>query len=167
MTRILVCGVADEDPIFVHNKLCEVNRIYGPVTCVIHNNHVQALAWQQWVSRRQPQTRHLPVNEDCVHDGVAAGERCRNRMFAARPDYVVMFRANDSDDGGVAKKTSHIVSRAERAGIPVLVYDLYPRRHIRAATIARDDLDTRLTVDEFVAEKKRGRKSSQPIQYAA
>ncbi len=46
MTRILVVGVADpEDTKFVHETLHQVNNLYGPVSCVIHANHPQALAW--------------------------------------------------------------------------------------------------------------------------
>ena len=91
MTRILVCGASIfDDASFVHNALCEVFKTYGPVTCVIHNNHTQALAWQQWASRKHP-VKHLPVTEDYRRDGVAAGERCRDRMFEAKPDYVVVF----------------------------------------------------------------------------
>ena len=125
MTRILVCGLADED--FVHRSLDEVNEVYGPVTCVIHNNHPQALAWQQDVSQVQV-TRHLPVVEDWRGDGVLASSRCRDRMFAARPDYLIVFRTVDkagndelfSDKG--KEKTKLIVYRAQADDIEVVTF---------------------------------------------
>src|SRR5208282_1014706 len=101
MTRILVCGASIfDDANFVHNALCEVDRIYGPISCVIHNNHTQALNWQQWVSRKRT-VYHLPVTEDWRSDGVLAGERCRDRMFEAKPQFVVVFEiAADKDETG-------------------------------------------------------------------
>ena len=128
MTRILVIGKPDDDPIFVHNTLCEVNRIYGPVTCVIHGNHPEALAWQQWVSCRQPQTRHLPIVED-PRDGIRSGEKCRDRLFAAKPDYVVVIRPTDATDRRQdATKTRLILNRADLDDIPILVYSQQHRR---------------------------------------
>jgi hypothetical protein len=125
MTRILVCGLADED--FVHKSLDEINLVYGPVSCVIHNNHTQALAWQQDVSEIQV-TRHLPVVEDWRKDGVLAPTRCRDRMFAAKPDYLVVFRTVDKDgndelfsDKGT-EKTKLTVYRAQKDGIEVLTF---------------------------------------------
>lgn len=122
MTRVLVIGTPDLDqPTLVHNTLCELNVTIGPITCVIHQNHAEALAWQQWVSRRQV-TKHLPVLEDW-RDGVAAPDRCRDRLFAAQPDYVICFEALDRSDRHQKPRLQLICRRAERAGIPVLRYE--------------------------------------------
>ena len=122
MTRILVCGVVD-DAVFVHNKLHEVNKIYGPVTSVIHGNHAHALSWQQSVSRGFQPVKHLPVTED-FKDGLLAGERCRDRMFKGRPEYVIVFQTHGP--GCRDKKVEKIVHRALREGLVVLTYETAP-----------------------------------------
>ena len=124
MTRILVVGCPNlDEPTLVHNTLCDLNKEIGPITCVIHQNHPQALAWQQWVSLRQV-TRHLPVIEN-PRDGVAAPDRCRDRLIAAKPDYVVVFDAFERracKRHQLEPRLYLIVNRAQREGIPVLTY---------------------------------------------
>ena len=156
MTRILVCGSADiDDPTFVHNTLCDVNKTYGPVTCVIHANHPQALAWQQWVSPRQPATRHLPIVEDFARDGVASGARWIDRLFAAKPDYVVIFAVRDAAaeerefreetrarlEGTMARtpRVKKIWLRAEREDVPVLMFEARCQQRGRPAAKIRMD----------------------------
>ena len=130
MTRILVIGSPDlDEPSRVHNTLCELNRTIGPISCVIHQNHPEALAWQQWVARKQV-TKHLPVLEDW-RDGVVAPDRCRDRLFAAKPDYVVVFNAVGRDRQG-NPRVYLIANKARRAGIPVLVFESRGLSHPRA-----------------------------------
>lgn len=133
MTRVLVCGATImEDTSFVFNSLCEANRIYGPFTCVIHSNHPQALAWQQWAMRKQD-VKHRPVVEWAA-DGTLAGSRCRDRMFEAKPDYVVIFEItpskNDVDPkpqpGDKRAKVEYILHRAQSDGLPVIRYTFDP-----------------------------------------
>ena len=153
MTRILVIGKPDDDPTFVHNTLCEINRIYGPVTCVIHGNHPEALAWQQWVSCRQPQTKHLPIVADPRH-GVKAGEKCRDRLFDAKPDYVVVIRATDATDR--RQDTKHIrlvLNRADRDDIPILVYSQQHRRGDRE-DIQEGEVSVNFAPEAFRTEKR-------------
>lgn len=125
MTRILVCGMGEDD--FVNRSLDEVNRVYGPVSCVIHNNHPQALAWQQEVSEVQV-TRHLPLSEDWRRDGHLAGSRCRDRMFDAKPNYLVVFATTLSAEERKAKvtdedrRTQYMIHRAQADGIQVLTF---------------------------------------------
>lgn len=130
MTRVLVCGASIvEDASFVFDALCEANRIYGPFTCVIHNNHPQALAWQQWAMRKQI-VKHLPITENFRKDGVAAGDRCRDRMFEARPDYVIIFEYFDKDEPIASSerrsKAESIMHRAQSAGKQVIKYVYNP-----------------------------------------
>ena len=127
MTRVLVCGPSVfDDPTFAFKALCQVDSVFGPISCVVHNNHAQALNWQQWAGRKRP-VKHLPVTEDHQRDGVAAGERCRDRMFAARPDIVVVFEVMpDKDDTGKINPTHRrskselIALRASGLAIPVI-----------------------------------------------
>ena len=155
MTRILVIGKPDDDPCFVHNTLCEVNRIYGPVTCVIHSNHPEALAWQQWVSRRQPKTKHLPIVED-LRWGLLSGQKCRDQLFAAKPDYVVVIRPDDGfDRHNGDKKIRLILNRADRDDIPVLVYSQQHRRGDRE-DIQADEVSVSWSPEAF-RDDKRGR----------
>jgi hypothetical protein len=130
MTRVLVTGVVLDDQSLVHNTLCEINRTYGPISCVIHQNHSQALTWQQWASRHQ-QTKHLPITEDWAHDGVVAPRRAIERMFAAKPDYVVVFETVDPKDTSIRPRTQAIIYRAQREGIEVLTYQSHAKRHGR------------------------------------
>jgi hypothetical protein len=120
MTRILVVGAGDpEDAQFVHNTLWQVNNTYGPITCVIHANHPQALAWQQAVSKQQ-RTLHKPIVED-RNDGIAAQGRWRARLFdEGRPDYVVVFDIIQMRL--LRQQIRKIVFMAQRRGIEVLTY---------------------------------------------
>ena len=130
MTRILVYGTVD-DIDFVHEKLDYVNRIYGPITCVIHMHHLQALDWQRKVSRQHP-VRHLPISENWLLDGIAAPDRCRDKLFAARPDYVIIFEMPENRGGSKRppkvdptrkkSKVELITLRAVGLGLPVLTY---------------------------------------------
>jgi hypothetical protein len=123
MTRILVVGAGDpEDTKFIHDTLHQVNNTYGPVSCVIHANHPQALAWQQTVAK-QRRVLHKPILEE-QSDGVAAGERWRARLFdEGRPDYVVVFDTLDGPKTRIPKKKiEKIVFMAQRRGIEVLTY---------------------------------------------
>ena len=122
MTRVLVCGPAVfDDPLFVHNSLNEVNSIYGPISCVIHNNHLSAMLWQQWVARRQ-ETRHCPIVLD-MRDGVAKHDRCRDRMFdQGRPDFVVVFEQANKLEMGRDEMSRHIVHRALGLSLPLATY---------------------------------------------
>ena len=133
MTRVLVCGASIlEDSSFVFNSMCEANRIYGPFTCVIHSNHPQALAWQQWAMKKQD-IKHRPVEEHMA-DGPLAGSRCRDRMFEARPDYVVIFEVTlgkneqpvPHQPGDKLSKVEYIMHRAQSDGIPVIRYTYDP-----------------------------------------
>ena len=123
MTRILVVGAGDpEDAQFIHDRLHEVNNTYGPITCVIHANHPQALAWQQAVAK-QRRVLHKPIVED-RNDGVAANARWRERLFAeGLPYYVVVFDLLDGPKTRIPKKKiEKIVFMAQRRGIEVLTY---------------------------------------------
>jgi hypothetical protein len=120
MTRILVVGAGDpEDNTFVHGKLHEVNNTYGPITCVIHANHPQAITWQQAVSKQQ-RVLHKPILEE-PRDGFEAGKRWRARLFdEGRPDYVVVF---DMIQKRFQKQQiQKIVFMAQRRDIQVLTY---------------------------------------------
>lgn len=129
MTRILVCGASyvDDDEDFVANSLAEVNKIYGPISCIIHNNHVQALAWQQKMSRKVP-IKHAPFTEDWKKDGHLAGSRCRDKMLEARPHYVIVFETPSKEQDPPRKSTDrlskveYLAHRAMDLGIPVLFY---------------------------------------------
>jgi hypothetical protein len=140
MTRVLVCGAAYfDDPNFVHHTMCEANKTYGPFTCVIHSNHPQALAWQQWVSRWQV-TRHLPIVDD-PRDGVAAADRCRDRLFVeGRPDIVLVFETADKTNLGRTEKVQKIVLRAMARGIEVhtYIYDANAEKAKKAALKAKE-----------------------------
>ena len=144
MTRVLVYGSTD-DYAFVHQTLTDVDKVYGPISCVIHSNHPHALAWQQWVMRRQV-TRHLPIVEDWKRDDVAASDRCLNRLFnEGRPNYVVAFEtpANEADTRGrltaaersKRSRLERVIFRAKALGIEVLKYTNQPARpqKVRAA----------------------------------
>ena len=122
MTRVLVCGPAVfDDPLFVHSSLNEVNSIYGPVSCIIHNNHLSAMLWQQWVARRQD-TRHLPIVLD-PRDGTAKHTRCRDRMFEqGRPEFVVVFEQVDKEEPGRDELSRHVIHRALDRGLPLATY---------------------------------------------
>ena len=141
MTRILVCGAGDYG--FVHRALNEVNRIYGPVSCVIHSNHLQALAWQQAVSVVQI-TKHMPIIEN-PKDGPLAGSRCRDRLFAqGRPNYVIVFEAADKRETGRDEKVQKIIYRAQSVGIPVVFYTAEQRALRRkGSTLEHDDGEVR------------------------
>jgi hypothetical protein len=137
MARVLVCGASIfDDPEFVHKSLCEVDRDYGPITCIIHNHHSQAQAWQQWAAQRRP-VRYVLVTEDYARDGVMAGERCRDRMFAARPDLVVAFdvAVGEKEERQLPterrSKMAMIMSRAAESEIPAVFYMFTPRRDRR------------------------------------
>ncbi len=120
MTRILVVGAGDpEDTTFIPNALDEVNNLYGPISCVIHANHPQAIAWAQAVSKQQ-RTLHKPIVEE-PNDGFDAGARWRARLFdEGRPDYVVVF---DTIQKRFQKqKIERIVFMAQRRDIQVLTY---------------------------------------------
>ena len=120
MTRILVVGAGDpEDDKFVHNKLHEVNNLYGPITCVIHANHPQALAWQQAEAKLR-RVLHKPIVED-RNDGISAQGRWRARLFdEGLPDYVVVFDIIKMRL--IRKQVQKIVFMAQRRGIEVLTY---------------------------------------------
>lgn len=140
MTRILVCGAGDQG--FVHRSLNEVNTIYGPVTCVIHANHVQALAWQQAVSQVQI-TRHLPILENPkIEEKLLRGSDHRDRLFEqGRPNYVVVFESADKREQGRDAKTQYIIYRAQSVGMPVLVYTAEMKSIKRAgSTVAHDEV---------------------------
>ena len=116
MTRILVCGTGDYTA--VSDTLDQVNRVYGPISCVIHANHPQALAWQQKVALRQ-RTLHLPIVED-RKDGPLAGSRHRDRLFAAKPTLVVIFEPDGTTEDDRDKKVTFILHRAQSDGIHVV-----------------------------------------------
>lgn len=140
MTRILVCGASytDDDEEFVATSLSEINRTYGPITCVIHNNHTQALAWQQKMARKHP-VKHAPFTEDWAKDGHLAGTRCRDKMIDARPHYVVVFETPSVEKdpprkvGDKLSKVEYLAHRAMDLGIPVLFY----RPELRVKRIRR------------------------------
>ncbi len=120
MTRILVVGAGDpDDATFIHDKLHEVNDTYGPVTCVIHANHPQAITWQQAVSKQQ-RTLHKPILME-PSDGFEAGKRWRARLFdEGRPNYVVVF---DMIQKRFQKQQiQKITFMATRRDIPVLTF---------------------------------------------
>lgn len=119
MTRILVCGVVD-DPSFVHDKLTEVNKIYGPISCIIHANHAAALAWQQSTSRGLQAVRQCPVTVNMrICDTPTRWADHSDRLLAAKPDYVVVFQTPGPRDAKIEK----VVYRALRAGLIVLTYE--------------------------------------------
>jgi hypothetical protein len=120
MTRILVVGAGDpEDTTFVHSTLWQVDNLYGPITCVIHANHPQALAWQQAVAK-QRRVLHKPIVED-RNDGIMSAARWRTRLFdEGRPDYVVVFDIIKMRL--LRKQVELIIFMAQRRGIPVLTY---------------------------------------------
>lgn len=112
MTRIAVCGTVD-DPMFVFRSLDEVNKVYGPVTCVIHCNNPAALMWQQQASRRQL-VRHMPI------DGGVPAKR-RDALFAAKPEYLVVFQT--PGPGGRDENVKKLVYKAEREGLEILTFE--------------------------------------------
>jgi hypothetical protein len=137
VTRILVVGAGDpKDTKFICETLDEVNSLYGPVTCLIHANHQQALGWQQAISRSQ-RTLHKPIVENQL-DGIAAGERWRTRLFdEGRPDFVVVFDCLDGPKTRIPKKKiEKIVFMAQRRSIQVLVYSKAKKAQAKAEAAA-------------------------------
>ena len=127
MTRILVYGTVD-DTDYVCRKLDEIDRIYGPITHVIHMNHLQALDWMKGRDIRQ-----VPVLENWPRYGLAAPDRARDALFAARPDYVIMFemperretaaeRKERLDPTRKKSKVELITLRALSNGLQVITY---------------------------------------------
>ncbi len=72
---------------------------------------------------KQRRILHKPIVED-QSDGIAAGERWRERLFAeGRPDYVVVFDTLDGPKTRIPKKKiEKIVFMAQRRDIQVLTY---------------------------------------------
>lgn len=115
MTRILVCGTID-DTAFVKDKLNEVSRTYGPISCVIHGNHAAALAWQQSMSRTTP-VKQLPITGKLP-------QAARDAMLAAAPAYVIVFQT--VGPGGRDPGIQKLVYQALREGLIVLTYEPEP-----------------------------------------
>lgn len=116
MTRILVCGTID-DTTFVNAKLNEVNRTYGPVSCVIHGNHSAALAWQQSMSRGTHPVKQRPITGKLA-------QSARDAMLAAKPAYVIVFQT--AGPGGRDPGIQKLVYQALREGLIVLTYEPEP-----------------------------------------
>ena len=95
--------------------------MYGPISCLIHANHTQALAWQQWVSRRQ-KTRHLPIVADW-RDGVAVWSKLFDRFFElGRPDILSVFQSSVRLADTETARADLLVSRARNRDVEVLKF---------------------------------------------
>jgi hypothetical protein len=143
MTRVIVHGGDVDDPAYVHNVLQHVNKVYGPITCVIHSNNVKALAWQQWVARRQV-TRHLPIVANWS-DGTAVWSRLYTRLFdQGRPDYLVLIQPPvlSAEEIGRIRELTY---RADRRGVPVLKFEFEPSE---PGAIDTELVDQNFSVDE-------------------
>jgi hypothetical protein len=150
MTRILVCGTVDDSE-FVRTTLDEVDKDYGPITCVIHMDNPQALAWQQEASRTRV-VKHMVILPDWKRDGRAATDRCRDRLFDAQPDYVVVFEMPARRETAEERKQRMdptrkkgmyelINLRAASNGVEVLTYVYAPVPRAKAGPVVEAEAD--------------------------
>jgi hypothetical protein len=107
--RILVCGGRDYDS---YDTIARVLDEYGDDTVIIHGaaRGADALADQYATVRRWPAVR-FPANWTQLGRG-AGSERNARMLRDGKPDLVIAF------PGG--RGTADMVTRARRAGVPVL-----------------------------------------------
>lgn len=125
--RVLVCGGRNyNNRDHIHNVLCDLDAMVGPISCIIHGcasgADSEAFIWSQMVG-----ALHAPFRADWRAHGKAAGPIRNQRMIdEGKPDLVVAF------PGG--RGTDDMVRRARSAGVEVRVMGapftgIYRRAH--------------------------------------
>lgn len=125
--RVLVCGGRHyNNRDHIHNVLCDLDALVGPIACIIHGcasgADSEAYIWSQMAC-----AYHAPFRADWRTHGKAAGPIRNQRMIdEGKPDLVVAF------PGG--RGTADMVRRARSAGVEVRVMGepptgVYQRAH--------------------------------------